>query len=424
MSRLMPADVGTLPAPRTEAAPARASRAVVTAGFVILALSYMVNAMDRQVFFPLLPNIRTEYGFSLPAGGFLATGFTLGMAVAGVPAGFLLARRSRKQVLIASIVVYSLGTLATPLAVGYTDMMAYRIVSGLGEGMQAAALFAAVGTYFFHRRGLALGGIGAAFGLGTILGPLVGVHLATAAHSWRAPLVLFGSCGLVIAMTAVFAVSSRMTESIADPVIGAATYDHVPASPYNRNTIALAISAVLGGLAMYGFLGLYPTYLITQLHYGSGQAALAASCVGFGGLTAVVSGWLGDRVDQRGLLILTYLGLAATSLLVYQTHVGPETQYLYAFLMGAFGIGSLYPNLSSAMQRAVQPEHVGAAAGLFISSYYVAAGLSGLLFGALADRIGWSTAGLWQVTVLSVLAAVTLLGVRTSRFITAPAGAR
>jgi len=134
MSRLMPADVGTLPAPRTEAAPARASRAVVTAGFVILALSYMVNAMDRQVFFPLLPNIRTEYGFSLPAGGFLATGFTLGMAVAGVPAGFLLARRSRKQVLIASIVVYSLGTLATPLAVGYTDMMAYRIVSGLGEG--------------------------------------------------------------------------------------------------------------------------------------------------------------------------------------------------------------------------------------------------------------------------------------------------
>ena len=419
MSQLMPADAGSLPAPRIAEAPSRASRAAVTTGFVILALSYMINAMDRQVFFPLLPDIRAEYGFSLPAGGFLATGFTLGMAVAGVPAGFLLARRSRKQVLVVSIVVYSLGTLATPLAAGYADMLAYRLVSGLGEGMQAAALFAAVGAYFFHRRALALGGIGAAFGLGTFLGPILGVHLATAEHSWRAPLVLFGSCGLVIAMTAVFALSSRMTESIADPVRTTATYDHVPASPYNRNTLSLALSAALGGLAVYGFLGLYPSYLISHLHYGSGQAAFAASCFGFGGLTAVGSGWLGDRVNQRGLLIVAYLALAATSLLVYQTHVGPETQYLYAFLMGVFGSGALYPNLCSAMQRAVRPEHIGVAAGLFISSYYVTAALSGLMFGWLADRIGWSAAGLWQVTGLSVLAAATLLAVRTSRFITA-----
>jgi len=415
----MPADAGTLPAPDTVRTPVRASRIAVTAGFVILALSYMINAMDRQVFFPLLPSINAEYGFSLPAGGFLATGFTLGMAVAGVPAGFLLARRSRKQVLIVSIVVYSLGTLATPLAVGYADMMAYRLVSGLGEGMQSAALFAAVGAYFFHRRALALGGIGAAFGLGTFVGPIVGVHLATTEHTWRAPLVLFGSCGLIIAMTAVFALTSKMTEAIADPVRVTATYDHVPANPYNRNTISLAISAALAGLAVYGFLGLYPTYLIKHLHYGSGQAALAASCFGFGGLSAIAAGWLGDRVNQRNLLMITYLGLAGTSLLVYQTHVGPHTQYLYAFLMGVFGSGALYPNLMSSMQRAVRPEKVGVAAGLFITSYYVTAALSGLLFGSLADRIGWSAAGLWQVTVLSVLAAVALLGVRTSRFITA-----
>lgn len=421
MSQLLPADAGSLPAASrgTTAASARASRAAVTAGFVILALSYMINAMDRQVFFPLLPDIRAEYGFSLPAGGFLATGFTLGMAVAGLPAGFLLARRSRKHVLIASIVVYSLGTLATPLAGGYADMMAYRLVSGLGEGMQSAALFAAVGAYFFHRRALALGGIGAAFGLGTFLGPIVGVHLATAEHSWRAPLVLFGSCGLVIAMTAVFALTSKMTESVADPIRTTATYDHVPANPYNRNTISLAVSAGLGGLAVYGFLGLYPTYLINHLHYGAGQAALAASCFGFGGLTAIGSGWLGDRVNQRALLMAAYLCLAATSLLVYQTDVAAGTQYLYAFLMGVFGSGALYPNLMSAMQRAVRPEKVGAAAGLFITSYYVTAALSGLLFGWLADKLGWSGAGFWQVTVLSVAAAAVLLAVRTSRFITA-----
>src|SRR6266542_4900865 len=133
---------------------------VVAVGFLVLALSFMVNAMDRSVFAPLLPAIRQEYGFGLQAGGLLATGFTLGMAIAVVPAGHLIDRFSRKTVLLVSIVIYSLGTLATPLASGFGEMAAYRILSGFGEGMQAAALFAAVGAFFHHRRGLALGGVG------------------------------------------------------------------------------------------------------------------------------------------------------------------------------------------------------------------------------------------------------------------------
>jgi MFS family permease len=419
MSALTPAHAGQAPPPAADRHGPRLPRVVVASGFVILALSYMVNAMDRQVFFPILPAIRAEYGFSLPEGGMLATGFTLGMAVSGLPAGYLIGRLSRKSVLLVSIVLYSLGTLATPLAGGFGDMMTYRIVSGVGEGMQSAALFAAVGTYFFHRRALALGGIGAAFGLGIFLGPLVGIHLDEAYHSWRAPFVLFGSCGLTIAVVALFVVSRRMTELVHDPVASTATYDHVPACPYNRNTLTLTVSAALGGLAVYGFLGLYPTYLISAEHYTTGQAALAASFVGFGGLTALLAGWLGDRVDQRNLLVVTYLALAATSLLVYRTDVSPGTQDLYAFLMGAFGTGSLYPNTSSAMQRAVRPDRVGTAAGLFITGYYLSSAFSGLLFATFVDHLGWRQAGLWQVTVLSLVAAGVLTGVRGSQFITA-----
>lgn len=424
MAQATPVDADSAPAIGADNSSARLPRAVVAVGFAILALSYMVNAMDRQVFFPILPQIRTEFGFSLPEGGMLATGFTLGMAVSGLPAGYLLSRLRRKTVLLASIVLYSIGTLATPLAAGFGSMMTYRIVSGFGEGMQSAALFAAVGTYFFHRRGLALGGIGAAFGMGIFLGPLVGVHLADSFGTWRAPFVLFGSCGLAIAMIALFAVSRRMTELIHDPVVSSASYDHVPASAFNRNTLSLGVSAALGGIAVYGFLGLYPTYLISDLHYTTGQAALAASFVGFGGLTALLAGWLGDRVDQRNLLIATYVLLAATSVLVYQTQVTPGWQYLYAFLMGAFGTGSLYPNTSSAMQRAVRPAKVGSAAGLFISCYYVSSAFSGLIFASLVDAAGWSQAGLWQVTVVSLLAGASLFFVRSSQFITAARGSR
>ncbi|WP_433475051.1 MFS transporter [Spirillospora sp. CA-142024] len=386
------------------------------AGFLVLALSFMVNAMDRQVFPPLLPGIRAEYGFSLQAGGLLATGFTLGMAFAGLPSGYLVDRFSRKTVLLVSIVIYSLGTLATPLASGFADMAVYRIVSGLGEGMQAAALFTAIGAYFHHRRGLALGALGVAFGVGVFLGPLIGVNLASAHGTWRAPFIVFGTAGLLMAAIAALTVRRGLTERSVERTTAAQEYDHMPASPYNRNTIALAVSSAISGVVLYGFIGLYPTFLISNLHFTSAQAALAMSFVGFGGMTGIVGGWLGDRVDQRNLLIVSHLALAASSLLVYQTHLTIGWQCLFAFLMGAFGTGFLFPNTNSAMQRAVRPSQVGRGAGLFISSYYVTAAFSGLIFAALVDGFGWHLAGLWQITLLPLIAVAALTFVRTSEF--------
>jgi MFS family permease len=134
------ADVGKVPThDKAELRQALVPKLVVATGFLVMAISFMVNAMDRQVFAPLLPTIRTEYGFTLPAGGLLATGFTLGMAFAGLPTGYLVDRFSRKTVLVVSIVIYSLGTLATPLASGWVDMSAYRILSGFGAVSPSAA---------------------------------------------------------------------------------------------------------------------------------------------------------------------------------------------------------------------------------------------------------------------------------------------
>ncbi|MFE4668743.1 MFS transporter [Streptomyces sp. NPDC056716] len=395
-------------------------RTVVT-GSLILLLSFLLNAVDRQVFAPVLPSIREEYGFSLAAGGTLATGFTLGMALAGLPTGYLMDRLSRKTVLLVSIVIYSLGTLATPVSAGFADMAVYRVISGFGEGMQSAALFAAVGTFFVKRRTFALGCTATAYGLGTFIGPLVGVQLENSLGSWRAPFIVLGVAGLVITVIALIGVSRSLTERAEDRTAVATDHRQLPASPYNRDSLALATSAAVSGVVIYGFLGLYPTYLISELDYTSTQAALATSFVGFGGMLAPLSGWLGDRIDQRKLLITTYVALSATSLLVYQTQVSVGWECLFAFLMGLFGVGTLYTNHNSAIQRAVRPDQVGRAAGLFITSYYTFAAFSGLLFAALVNAIGWSGAGLWQVTLLPLLAICVLAFARRDRSAGGPA---
>ncbi|KDN79512.1 MFS transporter [Streptomyces olindensis] len=410
-------DTGAVPADGTrESSPPALSRTMVVTGFVLIVLSYMVNAMDRQVFPPLLPDIRAEYGFSLEQGGLLATNFTLGMALAGLPAGYLLDRFRRKTVLLASIVLYSLGTMATPLAVGFADMTLYRVVSGFGEGMQSAAIFAAMGAYFAHRRGLAFGVIGLGYSVGVFIAPLIGVRLMTMHGTWHSPFYLFGTAGLLIAAASLFLVRTGLTERSVAKAVATGTHESMPASAYNRNSLALAVHAVVSGVAIYGFLGLYPTYLISSLHYSAEQAALAMSFLGFGGMLAVLGGWLGDRVNQRSLLAVSLLAVSAISVCVYETQVGAGVQCVFAFLMGAFGLGFVYPNTNSAMQRAVRPSQIGRASGLFVTSYYGPAAFSGLLFAALVDSFGWSGAGLLQVTLLPLVGVAALLFVRPADF--------
>ncbi|GAA2932643.1 MULTISPECIES: MFS transporter [Streptomyces] len=389
---------------------------MIGVGFLLIVLSYMVNAMDRQVFPPLLPDIRAEYGFSLEQGGLLATNFTLGMALAGLPAGYLLDRFRRKTVLLVSIVIYSLGTMATPLATGFADMTLYRVVSGFGEGMQSAAIFAAMGAFFVHRRGLAFGVIGVGYSVGVFIAPLIGVELMSMHGTWHSPFYLFGTAGLLIAAASLFLVKAGLTEHSVERVASTKTYEYMPVSAYNRNTIALTVHSVVSGVAVYGFLGLYPTYLISSLHYSTGQAALAMSFLGFGGMTAVLGGWLGDRVNQRNLLILSLLAVSVIGACIYETRAAVGPQCVFAFLMGAFGLGFVYPNTNSAMQRAVRPSQIGRASGLFVSSYYGPAAFSGLLFAALVETFGWSRAGLLQVTLLPLAAVAALAFVRPARF--------
>jgi MFS family permease len=401
----------------------QASRAAIGIGFAVLCLSYLLNAMDRQVFYPLLPEIREEYAFSLDQSGLLATGFTLGLALTGIPAGYLLDRMSRRTIVVVSVVVYSLGTTAIPLAAGFADMAAYRLVSGIGEGVQATAIYAVLGAYFFHRRALAAGFIGLAFGLGVFLGPVIGQGLAAAGGTWRTPFYLFGIVGLVMAAAILVTVPRTMTEAVAGRAAdaGAEDFDHVPAGPYNRNTLAFGTTSAVSGLVFYGFLGLYPTFLREQLGFDAGQAALAASLVGFGAMTALPVGWLADRVDQRILMAVGFVGTSLSALLAYQVATGALAQYVLAFLVGTFASGVLFTNCTTVLQRSVRPEHVGRGAGLFTLTYYVAAAVSGLLFARLVAGLGWSGAGLVQLTLLPVVGLAALALVDPRRMLLPPA---
>ncbi|MGH1569554.1 MFS transporter [Methylobacterium sp. P31] len=164
--------------------------------FVVLLFSYIVNAMDRQLFSVLAPEVRTALGLTVPQVGLAATVFTLGMGLAGIPTGYLLTVMSRRGVVILGIIIFSVATYLTAYARGMPDLLAYRFISGLGEAMQLTALLAIGTTYFLRHRALAASALNFTFGIGAIAGPNLGAAILASTH-WQVPFIVFSLLGVV-----------------------------------------------------------------------------------------------------------------------------------------------------------------------------------------------------------------------------------
>jgi MFS family permease len=404
------ADIDDRPA-RSRVNGPRLTKTVALASLIMLAGSYVVNAMDRQVFPILLPGIRSQYHFSLSQGGLLATIFTLGIGVAGVPTGYLLDRMSRKSVILLGILIYSVFTILTAFTTGFGDMFAYRALSGVGEAMQNGALFSAVGAYFYANRAMALGTLNFAYGLGGFLGPLLGSRIAGGGAGWRAPFWTYGLIGIGFIVLVAVGVRKSFTErednaGAAGPAL---RMGNVPAILYNRNVLLLGLTAVVVGISMYGYIGLYPTFLISKLHLGTGQASLAASMFGLGALMGIPAGWLGDRFNQRVVMLVAILLGSVIGYLLFNGPVTAGPQYALSFAEGAIASGFLFVNIYSAMQRSVRPHATGRVSGLYVAAFYIPAAFAGYMFSAFVHGIGWGGAGVWQLTVLPLIGAVALL---------------
>jgi predicted MFS family arabinose efflux permease len=386
--------------------------------FGVLLASYAINAMDRQLFPLVAPEVRSEYGFSLATVGLLSTVFTLGMAVAGAPTGFLLARFSRKAVLQAGIALFSAGTVLTILSRGFPDMLLYRAVTGIGEAMQLTVLLAIAANFFVGYRAAALGAVNCSFAVGAIISPLLAGALLSAYGSWQVPMVVFGALGFVAMAVIAVTVDPSMTEREGATTIhvddgGAATLG-------NRNTILLTVMSLLGGLVIYGFLGMYPTFLREGLGYAPTTAGSIMGLYGLGALASIAGGWIGDRGSPRLVLSFTFV---IAAVLGYMLFNGPGSYYWQATLAFAWGVvvsGVMYVNLAGYHVKAVRRTLAGRASGVFVTSLYLSAAGAGYLMGWIANRAGWGDAGTIQISFLSLCAAGVALALRREQM-SAPA---
>ena len=378
---------------------------------ILFGAAYITNAMDRAIFATLLPMISKGQGYGLKTGGLLATIFNLGIGFAGLPTGYLLDRWSRKSVIVLGMVIYSVATIATVIAVGVADMALYRTITGIGEGMQLTGLFVAGGSYFYKNKAFVLGCINVGFGIGGVIGPQWSASIAMHSGSWKPPFVVFCFAGLLMAAAIWFFIPRNFSEQKAISRVQEkdVSVDNIPDTLWNRNIKLLMVSTFVQGAMGFAFQGLYVSYLVRHLHYSQMAAATVYSFYGLGCMLPMLGGWLGDRFSNRGAVATGYGCIAVITFLIFNVFTQPLHLYVLTFLQAFCYSGVVNVNHMALFQRCVRPTMVGRATGLFSSTHFTVGAFAGYIFASLAEKLGWGTAAAIQLSLLSVLAVVVVL---------------
>ncbi|WP_291527110.1 MDR family MFS transporter [Bifidobacterium sp. UBA744] len=142
-----------------------------------------------------LPTIVAEFHITVTTGQWLTSSFQLVMGVMVPLTAFLTRRFSTRQIVITSMVVFTIGSAMSWLGPSFILVLIGRILQAAGTGVMWPVLQITVFTiYPLSRRGMAMGMVGLAMSVAPAIGPTLG-GWQTDANGWRSifiPLTVIG----------------------------------------------------------------------------------------------------------------------------------------------------------------------------------------------------------------------------------------
>lgn len=316
--------------------PSLTSPAVRRAGLVTLGLLLalnLLNYIDRYILPGTQPLIQAEFGVSDQAMGALTTALFITYMLTAPLTGWLGDRFSRKPLIVAGAVLWSLATLATYFVHDYWTLYFRHALVGVGEATFGIFAPAVLSDFFPARdRNRILSIFYLAIPVGAALGYLIGGQLGQR-YGWRTPFFVGAVPGLLVAGAyALFAT---------EPVRGGSDAEGPHAKPTSgemfSNFLALFCNpgymcATLG-MAMWVFaVGGISTWMPVFLNRFAGMSVAKAGTV-LGVITVVdglagtvIGGWLGQRWlrrNHRALYLLSAWSVIVTLLLGTLVFFGP-----------------------------------------------------------------------------------------------------
>jgi DHA1 family tetracycline resistance protein-like MFS transporter len=354
-------------------------------------LVVFVDLLGFSLILPLLPYYAEQYGANAIVIGLLTASYAAAQLIGAPILGRLSDQHGRRPILLVSIAGTILGfvmlAVAEPMGqwlgmtlfggslvainvATLTILFASRILDGLTGGNISVAQAYISDITTPENRNKALGMIGAAFGLGFIIGPAIGGFLSTFGYSVPA----WAAAG--IATINWFAVYFFLPESISPE--RRAELTHRPRPSFSLPALGKAIHRprvgplfhirFTFGLAFSMFQSIFALYAAGYpLNLGVQQTAYVLTYVGV--LSVFTQGFaigrLAKRYTDRQLMLSAAIMLAVG---FFFWGVAPNVITLLIVLIPlAFGGGVLNTVINGALSKSVYPEEIGGTLGLSAS---------------------------------------------------------
>jgi DHA1 family multidrug resistance protein-like MFS transporter len=369
---------------------------------ILLCVMVVLMMMGIGLVSPVLPQYARTFGVSITMVGLLTTTFGLARLVVDIPVGRLTEWVGRRPVVVAGPLVQAIGSVASGLAGNYGQLLAFRIVQGIGSSMYTTAAMITVADLSTpSNRGQVMSLYQGSLLLGAGLGPTLGGVLAQYL-GLRAPFFVFGGLATLAALWGYFRLPETGSRPDGErPSEGDTGHGSAHASPTStrglmpllRNRNFLLVSLVTFGfffmrtgarnqilpLLAHDRLGLSPGSI--------GVALTVASLMNF--LTLMVAGGLSDRLGRKAVITPGCL-ITAVSLFML-TQSGSYSLLLLSCVVMGIGTGIAGPTPSAYVADIIPRENYSSGMSLYRAIGDLGFVIGPVLLGWLADARGFDT---------------------------------
>jgi MFS family permease len=341
--------------------------------------------------------IQSELGFSPHQWGWVVGIFAISYGTLEIPTGALGDRYGQRSVITRIVLWWSAFTALTGAVAGFVPMLIVRFLFGAGEAGAFPNIAGAISRWFpASERARAQGVVWGASRIGGILAPLLMVPLLSLL-GWRAMFWILGAAGLLWA--ALWRPGYRNSpEEIGAPVRGE-VHGVIPWGTLFRSR---SLWQIVGMYSTYGWGAyFYLSWLHTYLMNGRGLSEREMGLFStlpfvLGACANLLGGWLSDRLSQRfglrnGRRFVGSVSLAMGAVCVFCTALthGKTTGVLFISL--GYGFMDLMLPSAWAITLDVGGRYAGAVSGAMNSSAQFGGFVCSVLFGYMAQRLGYNS---------------------------------
>ena len=354
---------------------------------IALMLVVFINLVGFGVVVPLLPFFARAMNAAEWQVTLVFAAYSMGQFIGEPFWGRLSDRIGRKPVLLVTILFNVAGYFALAFAPNVWVAIVVRLITGFGAGNISTVQAYIADVTPPEKRSSRMGLIGAAFGLGFIVGPGLGgllTHAEQGRLGFQIPLFVAGALAAVAALCVMLFLRESRTHAPPAQSPWAAMGDAL-------NNPAISRVLLVSLIYMGGFSGMEAAFGLwaeARFGWGAPQVGWCFMCVGIVSAfsQATLTGRLARRFGEANML--TFGVLLFGAMLALQTV--NTNQWLVPVLMGigTFGMSMAMPNISSIISQASPPGRQGSMLGLNMAASSGARVIGPIIAGVTYSSLG------------------------------------